>query len=82
MLARAINEAKFTDPLKVARALEDMKYMSDTGERRFLRTWPALISDEARLVIPAPRGGTRNPEAEIERTLESGFCPHGQPRVS
>jgi len=32
MLARAINEAKSTDPLKVARALEGMKYMSDTGE--------------------------------------------------
>jgi branched-chain amino acid transport system substrate-binding protein len=31
MLARAMNEAKSTDPLKVARALEGMKYMSDTG---------------------------------------------------
>jgi branched-chain amino acid transport system substrate-binding protein len=32
MLAKAINEAKSTDPLKVARVLEGMKYQSDTGE--------------------------------------------------
>jgi branched-chain amino acid transport system substrate-binding protein len=32
MFARAINEAKSADPLKVAHALEGMKYMSDTGE--------------------------------------------------
>ena len=31
MLARAMNEARSTDPLQVARALEGMKYMSDTG---------------------------------------------------
>jgi branched-chain amino acid transport system substrate-binding protein len=32
MLAKAMNDAKSTDPLKVARALEGMKYQSDTGE--------------------------------------------------
>ena len=32
MLARAINESKSTDPLTVAKALEGMKYMGDTGE--------------------------------------------------
>jgi branched-chain amino acid transport system substrate-binding protein len=32
MLARAINDAKSADPLKVARVLEGMKYQSDTGE--------------------------------------------------
>ncbi len=32
MLAKAMNETKSTDPLKVARALEGMKYQSDTGE--------------------------------------------------
>ena len=32
MLARAMNDAKSIDPLKVARALEGMKYQSDTGE--------------------------------------------------
>ncbi len=32
MLAKAINDAKSTDPLKVAKALEGMKYQSDTGE--------------------------------------------------
>lgn len=32
MLARAINQAGSADPLKVARALEGMKYQSDTGE--------------------------------------------------
>jgi branched-chain amino acid transport system substrate-binding protein len=32
MLARAINDAKSADPLKVARVLENMKYQSDTGE--------------------------------------------------
>lgn len=32
MLARAMNEAKSADPLKVARALEGMKYQSDTGQ--------------------------------------------------
>ena len=32
MLARAMNDTKSTDPLKVARALEGMKYQSDTGE--------------------------------------------------
>lgn len=31
MLARAMNEAKSVDPLKVAKALEGMKYESDTG---------------------------------------------------
>ena len=32
MLARAIDQAGSTDPLKVARALEGMKYMGPTGE--------------------------------------------------
>ncbi len=32
MLAKAMNDAKSTDPLKVARTLEGMKYQSDTGE--------------------------------------------------
>ena len=32
MLAKAMNDTKSTDPLKVARALEGMKYQSDTGE--------------------------------------------------
>lgn len=32
MLAKAINEAGSTDPLKVAKVLEGMKYQSDTGE--------------------------------------------------
>jgi branched-chain amino acid transport system substrate-binding protein len=32
MLAKAIDDAKSTDPLKVARALEGMRYDSDTGE--------------------------------------------------
>jgi len=32
MLARAMQDAKSTDPLKVAHALEGMKYQSDTGE--------------------------------------------------
>jgi branched-chain amino acid transport system substrate-binding protein len=32
MLAKAMTEAKSTDPLKVARALEGMKYQGDTGE--------------------------------------------------
>lgn len=32
MLARAINEAKSTEPLKVAKALENTRYQGDTGE--------------------------------------------------
>jgi branched-chain amino acid transport system substrate-binding protein len=32
MLAKAMNEAKSVDPLKVAKALEGMKYLGDTGE--------------------------------------------------
>ena len=32
MLAKAMNEAKSTDPLKVAKALEGMKYQGDTGQ--------------------------------------------------
>jgi branched-chain amino acid transport system substrate-binding protein len=32
MLAKAMNDAKSIDPLKVARTLEGMKYQSDTGE--------------------------------------------------
>ena len=32
MLAKAMNDTKSVDPLKIARALEDMKYQSDTGE--------------------------------------------------
>ena len=32
MLAKAINDAKSTEPLKVAKALEGMKFQGDTGE--------------------------------------------------
>jgi len=32
MLAKAMNDTKSADPLKVARAIEGMKYQSDTGE--------------------------------------------------
>ena len=32
MLARAINQAGSADPVKVARALEDMRYAGDVGE--------------------------------------------------
>ncbi|MEQ1880196.1 MAG: branched-chain amino acid ABC transporter substrate-binding protein [Burkholderiales bacterium] len=32
MLAKAMNETKSVDPLKIARALEGMKHQSDTGE--------------------------------------------------
>jgi branched-chain amino acid transport system substrate-binding protein len=32
MLAKAMSDAKSTDPLKVAKALENMKFQSDTGE--------------------------------------------------
>ncbi len=32
MLAKAINDAKSTDPLKVAKTLEGMKFQGDTGE--------------------------------------------------
>ena len=34
MLAKAMNEAKSADPLKVAKALGGMKYRGDTGEVR------------------------------------------------
>ena len=45
MLAKAMNETKSTDPLKVARALEGMKYQSDTGE-----VW--MRSDDHQLMQP------------------------------
>jgi hypothetical protein len=41
---------------------------------------PFLISDEPQLVIPGLHSGTRNPELEVEKALDSGFCPRGQPR--
>ena len=45
MLARAIDQAKSTDPLKVAKALEGMKYQSDVGEM-----W--MRPDDHQLMLP------------------------------
>jgi hypothetical protein len=39
-----------------------------------------LISDLPQFVIPGRHSGTRNPENQVEKALDSGFCPCGQPR--
>jgi amidase len=35
---------------------------------------PILIGDEPQHVIPGPHSGTRNPEIDSEKALDSGFC--------
>jgi branched-chain amino acid transport system substrate-binding protein len=54
MLARAMNEAKSIDPLKVAKALEGMKYQSDTG---LVGCAPTITVDAADLHRHVHQGG-------------------------
>jgi branched-chain amino acid transport system substrate-binding protein len=66
MLARAMNEAKSADPLKVAKALEGMKYQSDTGQ-----VW--MRADDHQLMQPIyiatfTKAGGKDVRHEVEGT--------------
>ncbi|MEO8158582.1 MAG: branched-chain amino acid ABC transporter substrate-binding protein [Betaproteobacteria bacterium] len=56
MLAKAMNDAKSADPLPVARALEGMKYQSDTGEV-FMRAADHQISQPIYIATFTKAGG-------------------------
>ena len=56
MLAKAMNDTKSADPLKVARALEGMKYQSDTGEV-FMRADDHQISQPIYIATFTKAGG-------------------------
>lgn len=66
MLAKAINDAKSTDPLKVAKALEGMKYQGDTGEM-----W--MRADDHQLMQPIyistfTKAGGKDVKYDLEET--------------
>ncbi len=66
MLAKAIDQAKSADPLPVAKALEGMKWMSDTGE-------VVMRADNHQLLQPMfvstfTKADGRNPKFDIEKT--------------
>ncbi len=66
MLAKAMDEAKSTDPAKVAKALEGMKYKSITGEVE-------MRADNHELVQPLfissfVKAGTKGAKYDVERT--------------
>jgi branched-chain amino acid transport system substrate-binding protein len=66
MLARAMNEAKSADPLKVAKALEGMKYQGDTGQ-----VW--MRADDHQLMQPIyiatfTKAGGKDVPHEVEGT--------------
>ena len=66
MLARAMNEAKSTDPLKVAKALEGMKYQSDTGRSLDARRRSPV--DAADLHRHVYQGGRQGRQYDVEGT--------------
>ena len=66
MLAKGIEQARSAEPLKVARALEGMKWMSDTGE-------VTMRADNHQLLQPLfvstfAKADGRNPRLDTERT--------------
>ena len=66
MLAKAMNDTKSTDPLKVAKALEGMKYQSDTGE-----VW--MRADDHQIMQPIylatfTKAGVKNVKYDVEST--------------
>jgi branched-chain amino acid transport system substrate-binding protein len=66
MLAKAIDQAKSADPLPVAKTLEGMKWMSDTGE-------VVMRADNHQLLQPMfvstfTKADGKNPKFDIEKT--------------
>jgi branched-chain amino acid transport system substrate-binding protein len=66
MLARAMEQARSADPLPVARALEGMRWQSDTGE-------VVMRADNHQLLQPLfvatfAKADGKNPRYDIERT--------------
>lgn len=75
MLARAMNQSKSSDPLKVAKALEGMKHQGVTGEVE-------LRADNHQLVQPLfissfVKAGTKGVKYDVERT-GMGFRTEGR----
>ena len=71
MLAKAIGDAKSTDPLKVAKALEGMKYQGDTGE-----VW--MRADDHQIMQPIylatfTKAGGKDVKYDVEST-GYGWC--------
>ena len=66
MLMKAVGDAKSTDPLKVARALEGMKYQGDTGE-----VW--MRADDHQIMQPIylatfTKAGMKDVKYDVEST--------------
>jgi len=66
MLVKAVGDAKSTDPLKVARALEGMKYQGDTGE-----VW--MRADDHQIMQPIylatfTKAGMKDVKYDVEST--------------
>jgi branched-chain amino acid transport system substrate-binding protein len=75
MLARAMNQAKSSDPAKVAKALEGMKYAGVTGEME-------MRADNHQLVQPLfissfVKTGGKGAKYDVERT-GMGFKTEGR----
>jgi branched-chain amino acid transport system substrate-binding protein len=75
MLAKAMNQAKSTDPVKVAKALEGMKYQGITGEVE-------MRSDNHELIQPLfissfVKAGSKGVKYDVERT-GMGFKTEGR----
>jgi len=66
MLAKAMDDAKSTEPVKVARALENLKFQGDTGE-----VW--MRPDDHQLMQPIyiatfTKAGSKDVKYDLEET--------------
>jgi len=75
MLAKAMNQAKSTDPAKVARALEGMKFQSITGEVEMRADNHELI--QPLFISSFVKAGGKGVKYDVERT-GMGFKTEGR----
>jgi branched-chain amino acid transport system substrate-binding protein len=75
MLAKAMNQAKSTDPVKVAKALEGMKYTGVTGEVEMRADNHELL--QPLFISSFVKSGTKGAKYDVERT-GMGFKTEGR----
>lgn len=75
MLAKAMNQAKSTDPAKVAKALEGMKYTGVTGEVEMRADNHELL--QPLFISSFVKAGTKGAKYDVERT-GMGFKTEGR----
>jgi len=75
MLAKAINQAKSTDPAKIAKALEGMKHASPTGEVEMRADNHQLV--QALFISSFVKTGGKGVKYDVERT-GMGFKTEGR----